>query len=97
MPTLRRDQHELIRDTCVLEMSASTQLRAGYRNLTATPQALEFLHPDLVRIGRNSCEVFVLKGMGKGVGFREHRADGVWRLFWFDEYESLDEHEIALQ
>jgi hypothetical protein len=41
--------------------------------------------------------------MGKGVGFTVHRADGVSRPYWFDEYESLfprsefwDEHEIAL-
>ena len=39
MPILRTDQHALIRDTCVLEMSASTQLRAGYRNLTAWERA----------------------------------------------------------
>lgn len=95
MPTLGPEQHQLIRDTCVLEMSGSNP-RAPLRSRTPTPPALEFLHPDLVRIHRDRCEVFLHKGMGMGVGFRVHRADGAWRLFWFDEYEAWDEHEIAL-
>ena len=97
MPTLRPAQHKLIRDTCVQEIAGFDKAPVRYRNLGfPTPQALEFLHPDMARIDSDTCYVFLAKGMGKGVGFRVHQVDGSWRLFQFDQYKSWDEVEIAL-
>lgn len=97
MPTLSAEQHKLIRDTCIHEIAGYEKAPRLHKILgTPTPKALEFLRPQLVRIDSDTCDVFLAKGMGKGAGFKVRQVDGAWRLYRFDQYESWEEHEIAL-
>jgi hypothetical protein len=70
----------------------------GWTQLTQDfPQEIAFLRPELIRVMDNSCDIFLHKGIGRGIGYgvRQHE-DGRASLSSFDDYESWQRTQIKL-
>lgn len=93
LPRLNHGQLLIVRSSCV-ELLARHP-RSMMRNVR-TPDTLEFLQPDLIRLDRDACTVFLQKGLGDGFGLLVRKEGERWRLYRFDTYQSWDHVEIAL-
>lgn len=68
-----------------------TQLTEGF------PPEIAFLRPELIRVVDNSCDIFLHKGIGRGIGYGVRlQEDGRATLTSFDDYESWQRTQIKL-
>jgi hypothetical protein len=57
----------------------------------------DFMQIDFIRLSHSSCEVFLYKGPGKGVGYVVSKhSNNTSEFFWFNDFESWDRHPIVL-
>jgi hypothetical protein len=50
----------------------------------------------LIYLTDKNCQLFLHKGIGKGIGFSVSKEKGEWRLWSFNEYKSWERHEVKL-
>lgn len=58
------------------------------------PEKLDFLELKLIYLTDNNCQLFLHKGIGKGIGFSISKYQGEWTLWSFNDYKSWDRHEV---
>lgn len=59
--------------------------------------SFSFLDISFVRYNNLSCEVFLYKVPGKGLGFSVYKSkSSEYEFAWFNDFESWDRHEIKL-
>lgn len=57
----------------------------------------DFMQIDFIRLSHNSCEVFLYKGPGKGVGYVVNKqSKQKTDFYWFNDFENWDRHPIKL-
>ncbi|MGO4892216.1 hypothetical protein [Flavobacterium sp. W21_SRS_FM6] len=82
-----------ILDTCNALMAT---IESSKKMIEKSPFA--FMSIDFIRLSHKTCEVFLYKGPGKGVGFVvKQQAEQNPGFYWFNDYESWDRHPVELQ
>lgn len=72
------------------------RLVGNARNKAGNPPEFDYLNPDLVRIHRGGCDIFLQKGIGQGYGIGVWRDGERWRVAIIDDYENWQRTEVPL-
>jgi hypothetical protein len=81
-----------ILSTC---QSLMTHVDSSKKLIEKSP--FDFMKIDFIRLSQSTCEVFLYKGPGKGVGYVVNK-QGKQKpeFYWFNNYENWDHHPIEL-
>lgn len=70
---------------------------ADQANTFIETSPFDFMPIDFIRLSRSSCEVFLYKGPGKGVGYVVNKQSKTnTEFYWFNDFENWDRHPIEL-
>ena len=61
------------------------------------PKNLAFLDLESIYIFESHCELLLLNGIGKDIGYSiSHEEDGTWKISYFDHYISWESIEVNI-